>query len=321
MKTPGEISYLPPRTNGVKNTDKLEANFDLTQGLNDGFEQYFPSSMSVIMEDDENMFNSIDISTLKFTDQNGKDISSRVKVLQINQHMYEFQVSKADLMILGSNQLNIEISAGNLNNENLLKNYVPEKNVYEVPVTFYNYKVYKGKRTDSEKMKTVSEITPNVYGEARDDVKATQYTYARDLDLETLLKNVATTIPGDTLKVELINPDVYFDTVKTYQVPVKLSSTLTSTNKVINVPVSIIKATPVTSAFFENQTWLINYLNTDLAPKKIDKDMYMSDLKKVKEINRTKYGSPASPGEHIPKNIKAISNLEDFKWSGMGLTG
>lgn len=41
IKISGEISYVPPRTNGSQNTTKFEANFDITQDLNDGYKNIF----------------------------------------------------------------------------------------------------------------------------------------------------------------------------------------------------------------------------------------------------------------------------------------
>lgn len=196
-----------------------------------------------------------------------------------------------------------------------------KKNVYEVPVTFYNYKIYNGQKTESDKMLTVSEITPNLYGEANEGIKVDQYTYSGDLNVNDLLKNVATTIPGDTLKIELVDADVYFDVVKTYQVGVKISSEITNKNKIVQVPVEIIKAIPVTSEFFEYQTWLINYLNNELAPKKIDKDLYMTDLLKVNKIIDTDETQPVTKGEYIPKNISALANLEVIELVDKKLSG
>ncbi|WP_207696220.1 hypothetical protein DOK67_0002048 [Enterococcus sp. DIV0212c] len=65
---------------------------------------------------------------------------------------------------------------------------------------------------------------------------------------------------------------------------------------------------PVTSAFFENQKWIIDVVNKQLAPKKIDKDIYTIDLLKINKIN-TDLTRPFK-GQHIPKNISYFKNLE-----------
>lgn len=127
LKTPGEISYLPPRTNGVKNTEKLETIFSVTQGLNDGFPQYFPETLVIVMEDHEEMFEQLNLAGIEFLDQSGKDISKKVTIVKISDHKYEFQVLKKDLISLGSNQININIRADNLNPEKILKKYNAEK--------------------------------------------------------------------------------------------------------------------------------------------------------------------------------------------------
>ena len=310
MKTPGEISYLPPRTNGSQNTSKFEANFDITQTINDGYEQYFPDSLSLVMLDDLNLFESLHLSRIEFKDQNDKDISSYIEKIPINDHQLEFKIKKTDLIKLGSNQINVTISADNLDSEAVLKRYDKAKNIYTVPVKFYNYKMVAGKKIESDKMTATAEITPNIYGEAADEVKADQYTYSGDLEIDTLLKNVTTTIPSDSLKTEIVDKSIYFNTVKTYNVDVKISSTTTSNTKVVSVPVNIIKATPVTSAYFENQAWLINEINSQFVSKnkKIDENLYMRDLLEVTAI--TNRAGPDFAGQHIPKTIEALKNLQ-----------
>lgn len=321
MKTPGEISYLPPRTNGSQNTTKFEANFDITQALNDGYEQYFPDSLSLVMLDDENMFKSLQLSDMVFEDQSGKDISSYFEKILTNDHQLEFKIKKSELIRLGSNQINAKISADNLDSKAVLQRYDETENVYTVPVKFYNYKIYKGQKTESDKMLAIAKIVPNIYGDAADDVTAGQYTYSGDLDIANLLKNVSTTIPSDTLKTEIVDQSIYFDTVKTYNVDVKISSTATTNTKTISVPVNIIKAIPVTSEYFENQVWLIDEINRQFADKnkKIDENLYMTDLLKITSItNRT---GADFLDQHIPKTIAALENLEVIDLKDKHLSG
>lgn len=320
MKTPKEITYLPPRTNGSQNTTKFKANFDITQAVNDGYDQYYPDSLSLVMLDDQNMFKALQLSKNEFKDKDGKDISNYFEKSTINQHQLEFKINKSNLVKLASNQINITMSADNLDSSAVLKNYDKSKNIYTIPVKFYNYKIYQTKKTESEKMTATAQITPNIYGEPANDIKADQYTYSGDLDKNKLLKDVATTIPGDTLKTEIVDKTIYFDTVKTYSVAVKISSTTTTNTKTINVPVTIIKANPVTSAYFENQTWLINEINKQLAPKKIDKDVFPPDLLKITQIV-LEPGGEGYKNQQIPRTIDALKNLTVLKLRGTNLSG
>lgn len=322
MKTPGEINYLPPRTNGSVNSSRFEANFDLTQAVNDGFEQYFPESLSLVMADTEHKFNALNIASLKFTDKKGQDISHYFETIQTDDHQLEFKIAKANLMALKSNQINVTMSADNLNSEEVIKGYDSKEKVYYVPMTFYNYKIYQGKKTESEKMVANAMITPDVYAEAVEGIEVEQYSLGSDLDPNDLLKNVATTIPGDKLTIELEDSSLVFDTVKTYQVGVKVTSDYTGEGKVIKVPVEVTPAVIVTKAFFDNQSWLIDEINRQFLGqnKKIDVNLYMTDLLRVTKIMDTTVSTPFT-GQYIPKNIQALKNLEWLELGNKKLAG
>lgn len=322
MKTPGEINYLPPRTNGTVNSSKFEVNFDLTQAVNDGYDQYYPESLSLVMEDHENKFNALNIASATFTDQNGKDISSYMETSVLDDHQVAFKITKANLQRLKSNQINITLSADNLNSEEVVKGYDPKEKVYLVPVTFYNAKVYQGKKKESEKMIATAKITPGIYGEAVEGIEAEQYSTSGDLDKDTLLKNVATTIPSDTLTTEMVDRNIKFDTVKVYQVGIKITSQLTGESRVIEVPVKVTEAIPVTSAFFENQQWLIAEVNRQFASqkKKIDDNLYMMDLLNVTKIMDSN-SQIKFTGQHIPPTIAALKNLEWLELWNKDLVG
>lgn len=320
LKTPGEIKYLPPRSKAVKNTDKFEAQFDLTQTLNDGYSQYFPDYLSVVMSDKENKFKLLNLGEVLLTDKMGTDISDSVETLRINHHELEFRVKKQDLIKLGSNQLNITLAAEGLDSQEVLKDFDKEEGVYRVPMTFYNYKSQNEQKIYSEEMIAVANIIPNIYGEAAIGVEASQYTTSGDLDKEKLLKNVATTFPDDSFTTEILDRILKFNEVKTYQVEVKIISNSTKKEKVVSVPVLINKAVIVTSDYFENQEWLINEVNRQLAPKKINFDVYMTDLLKITQIINTD-SAVKYTGQHIPKTIASLKNLESLELTSKELAG
>ncbi|WP_314065627.1 hypothetical protein [uncultured Vagococcus sp.] len=320
LKTPGEIKYLAPKTKSVKNTDKFEAHFDLTQGLNDGYTQYFPDYLSVVMSDRKGKFKRLRVDSAIFTDQGGEDISHLIELVPINDHEVEFRVKREDLIALGSNQLNLTFSAEGLDSQAVMKDFDEVEGVYPVPVTFYNYKWQNNQKIKSEELVAVANIIPNIYGEAMTGIKASQYTMSGDLDVERLLKNVATTLPGDELAIAMVDPTITFDEVKTYQVEVSITSKSTQRVKVVSVPIAIDEAVIVTRAFFEDQEWLIKEVNRQLAPKTIDSDVYMSDLLKIKSIvDRDTEAKFA--GQHIPKTISELKNLESLELWNKEMTG
>nr|WP_315528823.1 cell surface protein [Carnobacterium maltaromaticum] len=82
---------------------------------------------------------------------------------------------------------------------------------------------------------------------------------------------------------------------------------------------SIDKVNIVTSSYFENQTWLINEINRQLAPKKIDIDVYEHDLAKITKIDLT--SAPKVIGEHIPKRVDSLMNLTNLRLANQKLNG
>lgn len=85
------------------------------------------------------------------------------------------------------------------------------------------------------------------------------------------------------------------------------------------VEMPILKVKVITSADFENQSWLINEINRQLAPKKIDVDVYLPDLSRITKIDLV--SAPKIIGEHIPTTIDLLINLNNFRLANQKLTG
>ncbi|CAD5897453.1 Legume lectin domain protein [Carnobacterium maltaromaticum] len=82
---------------------------------------------------------------------------------------------------------------------------------------------------------------------------------------------------------------------------------------------SIEKVNIIKSSYFENQSWLINEINRQLAPKKIDVDVFDRDLAKITKIDLT--SAPKVIGEHIPRTIDSLINLNSFRLANQKLSG
>lgn len=87
----------------------------------------------------------------------------------------------------------------------------------------------------------------------------------------------------------------------------------------LNTSFSIEKVTIIKSSYFENQSWLINEINRQLAPKKIDVSVYDRDLPKITKIDLT--SAPKVIGEYIPKTIDSLSNLSYLRLANQKLSG
>ncbi|MEG2873493.1 lectin-like domain-containing protein [Carnobacterium sp.] len=87
-------------------------------------------------------------------------------------------------------------------------------------------------------------------------------------------------------------------------------------NSEIEMPIQKVKI--ITNADFENQTWLIDTINSQLAPKKIGIDVYESDLEGIVMLSPPEKEYPA---EHIPASINKLKNLESLDIGNMKLKG
>lgn len=79
------------------------------------------------------------------------------------------------------------------------------------------------------------------------------------------------------------------------------------------------KVNLVKSADFEHQSWLINEINRQLAPKKIDTDVFESDLDRITNITLT--SGAIYPTEYIPATISKLTNLTNLHIANRKLIG
>ncbi|MBQ6484539.1 MAG: cell surface protein, partial [Carnobacterium sp.] len=87
-------------------------------------------------------------------------------------------------------------------------------------------------------------------------------------------------------------------------------------NSEVEMPIQKVKV--VTNEDFENQTWLIDAINSKLAPKKIGIDMFESDLEKIEMLTPQEKKYPA---EYIPASINKLKNLKVLVIANMQLKG
>ncbi|EOL46413.1 hypothetical protein [Enterococcus caccae] len=130
------------------------------------------------------------------------------------------------------------------------------------------------------------------------------------------IKNLSSNFPNDTV-IPTFKNKVEFKTIGNVNIPIMLKSELLGIEKEITVQAKVEQI--VISSFFENQAWLIEEINRQLAPKAIDKDLTMADLLEIRSIsNRT---DASFAGQHIPKTITALANLEVLELKDKHLSG
>lgn len=318
QKAPYAPDYLPVEANGLGNSTKFEANYNITQSVSDTYAELFPESLKIVAEDTAGYFKKIDQKDFIFKDMDGNVITDLVTVKKVSDSKLEFSLSKASLQTLQLNQINVALTFSDLNVDKVMSNFDSENKVYNVPLTFYNVRTKDGVDKKSEETKVNATITPNIYGEPK-PTEVFVGTSTKDLNPLDLIENGVTTIPGDTLKVNFVGSKE-FTTVGISDVSIEIASTVTpSLTKQITVPITVKKGSPITSAFFEDQSWLINEINRQLAPKKIDINLYEKDLASITTIDLN--SGVTYPTEHIPANIGKLTNLTFLRIANRELIG
>lgn len=141
-----------------------------------------------------------------------------------------------------------------------------------------------------------------------------------DYDLSEFVQNPSSNFPKDNLKVLLKDDQIKFSKVGPIDVPFILKSSLLNVEQEFIAKVTV-TAEPITSEYFENQAWLIDEINKQFASKgkKIDVNLYMRDLLSITSIvNRS---GADFKGQHIPKTIASLKNLEEIDLKDKHLVG
>ncbi|EOH92482.1 hypothetical protein UAW_03002, partial [Enterococcus haemoperoxidus ATCC BAA-382] len=141
-----------------------------------------------------------------------------------------------------------------------------------------------------------------------------------DYDLSEFVQNPSSNFPKDNLKVLLKDDQIKFSKVGPIDVPFILKSNLLNVEQEFIAKVTV-TAEPITSEYFENQAWLIDEINKQFASKgkKIDVNLYMRDLLSITSIvNRS---GADFKGQHIPKTIASLKNLEEIDLKNKYLVG
>lgn len=321
LKSPWSPIYLPPHGNEIKNSNTFDVTYNLGQGLIDTYEANLPKSLKIVVEDTKGYFNNLTHGPIEFVDKQNNPIRLGLTTEVVGKKLV-VTIPKVALKQLESNQVNMKLNFGadNLNVEQVLENYAAEKGFYTVPLSVYNIRTLEsGIEAVSEKNEINATITPTIYGNPM-ETTALIGSSSEDLDVNQLVKDSGSTIPGDSVILTLPETKL-FDTAGRIELPVKMQSTENSSlTKIVTVPINVSRGEIVTSSFFENQSWLIDAINTQFAPRKIDQDIYQSDLLMVKKIVVANK-SEIYQGQHIPATISALKNLEFLAAVELGLRG
>ncbi|EOH92493.1 hypothetical protein UAW_03013 [Enterococcus haemoperoxidus ATCC BAA-382] len=307
IEAPGTPSYSPPAVRGQSVKKGLAPEYNITQSLGSAYEKYYPEKLSIILEDKEAIFPTAELPSIQVFNRNGESITSKVKVQRLTTRKVVVELPDILLKELKSNSVTIKVKYNDLNLLKIMKYYDSSSDTFNIPLSASNIRKTGTEEVSSDTETGSSKLIPTI---SATPVEQTVWinSSTNDLDPTQLLKNIESSLPNDRVNIVGFTEEKVFNTVKKDSVQIKLQSQqLSQITKVVEVPINVIDEV-VTTDFFENQPWIINNINSQLSPKKIGKDVYLSDLDKIKQIN-TDTTRPF-PEQHIPKNIKYFQNLE-----------
>ncbi|WP_430602002.1 hypothetical protein IGJ02_002192 [Enterococcus sp. DIV0724b] len=317
IETPREPTYGTPSIKGEVVSDVFSAKYTIDQALVSTYNRFYPDSFSLILEDKNQLFQSLVPKTIKVTNRQGEDITDKVKIEPVSKSKLKIDISNAVLKELKDENLRIEVSFDELEVKKLLTRYDQKNGSIDIPLTTYNVTKKGSQETVFVVEEGTAQIIPTISASPKKQTVPIN-TATKELDLETLLTEVKSTIPEDILQYSFSEEKV-FDTVKEDSVAVTLTSELLpELKRSIEVPIKVTDDI-VTRELFENQTWIIDAINEQLKPKQIDEDIYHSDLVKIKQIMIN--ANQSYNHQHIPNAINYLRNLEVLTLKDLKLTG
>lgn len=307
IEAPGTPRYSSPVVSGQQSFNGLAPEYQITQSLGSAFQTYYPDKLSIILEDKEGIFPTTGLPDIKVSNRNGESITNKVKIQRITTKKIAVELSTALLEELKSNSVTIKVSYSDLNLSKIMKYYDSGNGTFDIPLSAYNIRKKATEEIVSDTETGSAKLIPSITATPVEQIVWINSS-TNDLDPTKLLENIKSSLPNDTVKFVGFSEEKIFDQVKQDSVRIKLQSQqLSQLTKIVEVPITVIDYI-VTKEFFENQSWIINNINSQLSPKQIGKDVYVSDLAQIKQIN-TDTTRPF-PGQYIPKNIKYFKNLE-----------
>ncbi|WP_086313721.1 hypothetical protein A5821_001254 [Enterococcus sp. 7F3_DIV0205] len=306
VKSPSIPNYTSPTIEGSKVADSFQANYSINQVVTPAYDKFYPDVLAIVLEDKDKLFSTFDGANIKISKLDGTDITSKVTIKKTSDGKLDIAIPRSLLIELQDNIVTVQANLTTIDTKKALTYYDSTSGSIKLPLTVNNVRKIGKDWVTSTSNTADAQIVPTILATAVPQ-KVEINSSTDDLNLDSLLTDIKSTIPGDKVKVLPLTKKV-FDTVKKETITMKLQSELLpQLTQTIDVPVDVIDDV-ITSAFFENQAWIINNINDQLSPKQIDKDVYMSDLAKIKQINTD--STRPFPGQHIPKNIKYFQNLE-----------
>ncbi|OJG74125.1 hypothetical protein RV12_GL002763 [Enterococcus quebecensis] len=317
VKSLGLPTYVQPNIQGSE-LSTLQADYTITQRLVDTYDSLFPDSLTINLKDDGGNFSSFAKSSIKVLDEWGTDITSQTRITNLSTGGKGVVFPNALLKTLQSGNVSIKVSNTGISESSALAVYNEKDRRMNFSISAFNTRLKGAASVNSVSGKGTAQIIPTVSANPISQ-KVAFGSSTKDLDASKLVSGLKSSLSIDTARVVGFVKAQDFNTSGATSVDVKIESTrMKGVEAIISVPVTVMPQ-PVTSSFFENQAWIIDEINKQLSPKQIDKDVYMEDLDKITQLNTGTTGDFS--GQYIPKNIKALKNLNLLYLKNKKMTG
>lgn len=317
VETPRVPDYSDPLIEGTKNKEQFSADFVISQSLVATYDKYYPTNLVIVLKDEEKILSEIDPKTIKVLNRTGVDITNKCQITSVGKNEIRIRLTHQLLKELKGDSVRIVVAYNQLDFETVSPFYVPESGSYKLPLTAYTIRDYQGEMTPSNTTVGTTEVVPMIYADPVPQSIIVGGSTA-ELNLSEMIKGQRSTIPDDEIKLIDFEKTVLFNKVGNSEVGIVLqSSKLPSLKTTIQVPIKV-RNEPVSQDYFERQTWLIDEINRQLAPKVIGKTVYESDLRGILTVvvgENTKY-----TGQFIPKRIDSLQGLTELSYTGNNIS-
>ncbi|WP_430602001.1 hypothetical protein IGJ02_002191 [Enterococcus sp. DIV0724b] len=309
IETPSTPNYFEPKIVGKKNAESLRASYTISQALTATYDIFYPDSLSVIIEDAEKAFTKITPDDAKIYNKDNKEITKETTIKQLDDHKLEITISNTLLKQLKSNAFQIELAIDSIDLKKADEFYDAETKQLNVPLSAYNVRKKANEKVQSAVVTGDANSQLVISGTPLPQVLNINST-TDDIDLDKVLADLKSNIPEDKVTVEAITDERLFDEVKKESVKVEVKSELFP-QLTQTFPIQLnIEDTLVTTASLDNQRWLIDIAELYNYNKKVDRNLYISDLANVLDIAYV-----GNPNEQIsiPKLIKYFINVDRIR--------
>ncbi|WP_314068662.1 hypothetical protein [uncultured Vagococcus sp.] len=317
VESPRVPDYSAPLIEGKKNQDQFSADFVINQSLIATYDQFYPTNLTIILEDEGTILSKIDPKTVSVRNRVGKDITDQCDIINLADNDLRIRLSKQLLKELKGEGIQIFVSYKDLDVETVAPFYVAESQSYQLPLSAYTVRENQGEVATSSTSSGIAEIIPSIYAEPVPQSIILGGSTA-ELTAHEMIKGQRSTIPDDDILVEGFEKELLFNQVGASEARVVLGSRRQPLLKrSITVPV-IVRNQPVGNDYFDDQTWLIDEINRQLHPKIIGKNLYESDLRAILTISvgeNSRY-----TGQFIPKRIDSLQGLKELSYTGNSIS-